>query len=394
MSNLFTLDIEELSIEMQLLLALIRVENIEDVAAIPEKLFEQSDWNSFIELARHHRVYPYLYNKLKGVTEDRIPSIVIRIFLAEYRRNTFLMLHLSGEMEIVEKALSENSIRALYLKGPVLAQDLYGNLSLRTSCDLDLLIPISELNRAEALLITLGYTKDDYIHTVLNDWKWRHHHITFFHPEKGVKVEIHWRLNPAPSKQPNFEELWKRRRTSSLSKQPIYYLGREDLFLFLVSHGARHGWSRLRWLLDIKQLIVQELDADFLTSLLRKHSYLHIGGQALVLVSGLFKVPIPHELFSIMNTRRAERLGYEAMFYLKRIVSLHSNPIPDDVDRYHKRHMFTLLTKRQKLQFVLSFLFPYPEDAETLPLPKALHVLYVPLRPFLWVWRKWVGGQQ
>ena len=22
-------------------------------------------------------------------------------------------------------------------------------------------------------------------------------------------------------------------------------LGREDLFLFLVSHGARHGWSRL-----------------------------------------------------------------------------------------------------------------------------------------------------
>ena len=39
--------------------------------------------------------------------------------------------------------------------------------------------------------------KDDYIQTVLNDWKWRHHHVTYFHPEKEIKLEIHWRLNPA-----------------------------------------------------------------------------------------------------------------------------------------------------------------------------------------------------
>ena len=32
----------------------------------------------------------------------------------------------------------------------------------------------------------------------------------------------------------------------------------------------------------------------------------------------------------------------------------------------------------------MSFLYPYPEDAETLPLPKYLHFLYFPLRPFLW----------
>ena len=33
-------------------------------------------------------------------------------------------------------------------------------------------------------LLKLGYVKDDYIQTVLNDWKWRHHHVTYFHPEK------------------------------------------------------------------------------------------------------------------------------------------------------------------------------------------------------------------
>jgi hypothetical protein len=130
-----------------------------------------------------------------------------------------------------------------------------------------------------------------------------------------------------------------------------------------------------------------------LRSLLHKHSYLHIGGQALALVSALFKVTLAPDLEAMASMSRSRRLANEAMFYLKRIVNLHTNPVPEDVDRYHKRHLFALLTTRQKLQFILSFLFPYPEDAETLPLPKSLHILYVPLRPFLWAWRKTVGGR-
>ena len=108
--------------------------------------------------------------------------------------------------------------------------------------------------------------KDDYIVKVLNDWKWRHHHITYFHPQKKIKLEVHWRLNPGPGKEPCFNELWERKRISSLTSFPVYFLGREDLFLFLVSHGARHGWSRLRWLVDIHQLVKQELDWSKLIS--------------------------------------------------------------------------------------------------------------------------------
>ena len=55
---------------------------------------------------------------------------------------------------------------------------------------------------------------------------------------------------------------------------------------------------------------------------------------------------------------------------------------------YHKRHLFSLMSNQQKFLFIMSFLYPYPEDAEILPLPKYLHFLYFPLRPFLWAWRK------
>ena len=174
------------------------------------------------------------------------------------------MLHLTGEMEIICKLFNENQIKSIVLKGPVLAADLYGDLSLRTSSDLDILIPITELDKAEQLLIELGFEKDGEIQPVFNDWKWRSNHFTYFHPQKGVKCEIHWRLYPLPGKEPSFDELWERRRVSSLTNYPIHYLGREDLFLYLASHGARHGWSRLRWLVDIDKLLKQEINWTFL----------------------------------------------------------------------------------------------------------------------------------
>ena len=39
------------------------------------------------------------------------------------------------------------------------------------------------------------------------------------------------------------------------------------------------------------------------------------------------------------------------------------------------------MTYQQKLFFFMSFLYPYPEDAAVLPLPKSLHFLYLPYVP-------------
>jgi hypothetical protein len=388
MNNDVTLHMEDLSDELRLMLAFLSSDDEADQSFDYQELLLRADWDRFIELARHHRVFPTVNRKLQELKSAEIPVFVTQMFHRDYYRNTLQMLTLSGEMEQLAKAFSERGLRSLFLKGPVIAADLYGDVSLRTSCDLDLLIPIKELEQAEALLVSLGYEKDEYIVSVLNDWKWRHHHTTFFHPKKGIKVELHWRLNPAPSKEPSFNELWSRKRKSALISRPIYYLGREDLFMFLVSHGARHGWSRLRWLLDIKQLVNQKLDWPKLIRLLSKHSYSHIGGQALLLAARLLSLPLRDEMKPLLAGRKAHWLAEDTMFYVHRLVNLHSPPIPEEISRFHKRYLFALLTVPQKIQFVASFLFPYPEDAETLPLPKALHFLYFPLRPFLWLFRK------
>jgi hypothetical protein len=363
-------------------------ESKENLFSSHEELFTDVNWDIFLQLTRHHRVYPYIYHKLKLIDEKWIPPYVIQEVYREYSKNTFHMLRLSGEMEHLCKLLTDNKIDVLLLKGPVLATDLYGDLSRRTSSDLDMLIPINDLDKMHELLLELDYVKEDYFSTVLNEWKWRHHHVAYFHPVKRIKLEIHWRLHPGPSWEPSFNELWARKRVSSLTSSPVYILGREDLFLFLVAHGARHGWSRLRWLVDIDRIVSQSLDWNKVYFLLKKYRMLQVGGQALILVMHLLCTPCTQEMNTIATRSRSKRLAQDALFYIKQMINLHSEPISEEVSRYHRRHLFSLMSNQQKALYILSLLYPYPKDAETMPLPKSLHFLYFPLRPFLCAWRK------
>lgn len=388
MSNDFHLNVEYLSKELKLLLEILKLQNDDIVLENQSEWIVDIDWNKFLELAMHHRVHPYIYPKVNEVNKGLIPSHIMNILRQNFKENMFRMLFLSSEMEQVSKWFIENEISTLFLKGPALAHDLYGNVSLRTSCDLDILIPINQLEKAERILLEQGYVKDEYIQTVLNDWKWRHHHITFFHPEKKIKLEIHWRLNPGPGKEMKFVELWRRKRKSTLVSNPVYVLGKEDLFIFLCSHGARHGWSRLRWLVDVNKMIDQELNWLEINQLLNKYQSGHIVGQALILSNGLLNSTISEEMKIWTNKKYARRLAQDALFYLKQMINLHTPPIPEEISKYHSRHLYSLMSKRQRFLFILSYLYPYPIDAKTLPLPKYLHFLYFPLRPLLCTWRR------
>ncbi|MFC4320698.1 nucleotidyltransferase domain-containing protein [Litchfieldia salsa] len=376
------LEISNLPKELVTILELIRGEKSLSTG------IDMTKWDEFLELSLHHRVYPILFTKLKNLENYPELNTTIQSLTQNYRRNTFIMLHLCGEMEAVAKLFSEEKICPLFLKGPVLAADLYGDISLRTSGDLDILVPFEQLNQAESLLLSQGYEKDEYIESVLDDWKWRHHHFTYFHPTKGVKLEIHWRLNPAPGKEPSFEELWQRKRQSSITSFPVYFLGKEDLFFFLATHGARHGWSRLRWLLDIHQLVEKELNWKFLYHLLEKYQCVQIGGQSLILASNLFHTKLAKEMEQLLKGRRPKRLAQEAIFYLEQMINLHTEPVPRETASYHSRHLYSLMSFQQKCWYWLSVCHPYYTDVETLPLPKKLHFLYYPLRPFLWLWRR------
>lgn len=97
----------------------------------------------------------YLY--LKKETALPVPQAVMESLKQQYTMNTFRMLQLTAEMEQVCGAFREHGIRTITLKGPAMAHDLYGDVSMRTSKDLDILIPVQDVEAAGRILQGLGY---------------------------------------------------------------------------------------------------------------------------------------------------------------------------------------------------------------------------------------------
>ncbi|RUS42652.1 nucleotidyltransferase family protein [Cohnella sp. AR92] len=379
------LNIEALPKELTVMLQALRRPNMAGERPHRGPELPHIDWNQFLKLVRHHRVYPQLQGHPDG---ELIPADVLQTIGRDYQRNAFRMLRLSGETERVCRALAERGIRSLLLKGPALACLLYGDVSLRTSKDADILIPVSDLETAERLMNELGYRAERPIPRGLGDWKWKTHHIAFLHSEHGIEVELHWRLNGEGGKEPSFEELWGARQPCALGAS-LFMPGEEHLFYYLATHGARHGWFRLRWLADIDRMARRgDLDWEKLLALLRSYESLDAAAQALVLSASLLDTPIPPAMEGALSESRGRELATLALGFIRDGTVLSTDPNAGQAARDYKRYLFELRTGSQKRRYLLSRLYPSYRDAEALPLPKPLYFLYFPLRPFVWLWRQ------
>ncbi|MFE4350604.1 nucleotidyltransferase domain-containing protein [Peribacillus butanolivorans] len=397
----FDFDMSIMPNEFRLLVEIMKMQNNKSIGSFKE-LLTNTDWEFFLQLAMHHRVYPLIYSKLKKVDERLIPKYVIENLYQEYKKNTFKMLFLTAEMEKIGKILDGNQIRSLFLKGPVIAFDIYGDISLRTSKDLDILVQKTDLNRVEEQLLSYGYERE-----VQDKIEKSKLHIAYFHPQKKIQIEIHWRLNPPPLKEPSFNELWNRKRVSTLTTHQVYFLGEEDLFLFLIAHGSRHCWFRLRWLADIDQIIRNKVISSKNSLSIKAYQHQHLGGKAhilidhaLILASVLMKTPINKEMYSLAVGKRSEKLVHLAINSI-----IENGHLEINYDKFKKNQSFSVKTNLQrtfnlilyefslksslqKFIYILKLLKPSSADLKTLKLPKYLYFLYYPLHPFLWFWRK------
>ncbi|MBD3921507.1 nucleotidyltransferase family protein [Paenibacillus sp. PR3] len=390
MVNGIELSINSFPIELQLLLTIIRKESASVEQEIRSLLDKSIDWDKFVQLAFQHRVYPVAASNILSSYKSLFPIEVTKQLNQMYMHNTYSMLRLTASMEQLCKDLESNGIKALVLKGPVLAEALYGEFSLRTSKDIDLLVPEQEFERAESILLQHGYKPDKETTQLLKSVIRKRHNLPYTHPDTGVQVELHWRMSSNTYKEPSFSELWQRKRTTTKTNFPVYYLGQEDLFVYLVLHGALHGWFRLRWLADIDLMLRRtDLNWAFITESFRMKDSMHVLVQSLLLSDSIFRSPI--ESSGIKNREihaRSHKLAKEAIKMINEHVHIIERQTPEELKAYIKGYKTLLMSPGQKWRQMLSRLYPSSYDAELLPLPKWLHFMYFPLRPFLWAWRK------
>jgi len=139
-------EINSFSLEMKLMILLSVKEIAEKEVCTIQKILEQDlDWDLFFNIVKHNRTYPIVYKNISKMINLNIPEYVLSTLQQWSKRNTVNLLKFTVELIRLMDLMKKNEVRAISLKGPLLGIDIYGDVSLRTSRDLDLLIDYKDI---------------------------------------------------------------------------------------------------------------------------------------------------------------------------------------------------------------------------------------------------------
>ncbi len=349
------------------------------------------DWKLFSLLTKKHRVETLVYENLIKHTEVEVDEQFLSGLRITAEKKTLESLKTTAELVKVMKLFKDNDIRAISVKGPALAYEIYGSISLRTSHDIDIFVNPVQFEKAIKLLISTGYKSLENFDTIDETMKKlilsNNHHLSFKSPS-GVLIELHHRLHSkevlSKDFSLDFDGLWENHREYSLQGNAVNVLGFDDNFLFLVYHGSKHAWFRLKWIVDIYYIVLEkEMDWNSIIHKFDKKGSLHMLGQTLLLLDTLFGYQIPEELKDISeNSTLAKKLHDIA---LEIIEETDENQFETGKGYYFLFKKYKLLLTRgliYKIKHIAHVVKPKPVDFESLRLPQKLYFLYYFYRPF------------
>lgn len=349
---------------------------------------EQWHPSETVALVRRHRIAPRAIVACATAIRVRDEAAADGL-IARARGRRLAALHRAGRMAAISKAFSAAGIRHLGIKGPVLSQQLYGDLAARDSKDLDLLIDPTALQRATDVLNSMGF-RDESVHAEDGGSRGNKHRTFVGH---GVDVEVHTRLLDVEALLPlSFEALWSRREMVCLGAIAVPALSMLDTILYLSAHGAQHLWFRLKWLEDIARIV--EMDSSGMhPGVIRKaiHAAQETGAEPIVigavhLVAEVFRI----EPIVLPRTRASRRIVTLSLAALAAPVE-HADAPP-----------LTWILRKLPVQFGMARSWRYrggllrqvlltPRNFDAGSLPKGLQWLRLPLRPAMLLKSRWTN---
>jgi len=199
----------------------------------------EDEWEALLAQAEEQHVLPWAAAQLRLHTANLTPAILNRLRRIE-RDAAINAFFWTSELKGLLREFERQEVRVVPLKGPFLAERLYGATELRVSHDLDLLVSRSDLERAEALLTAAGFipgSPDDY-------------HRQWY--RKTTTVELHQDVDNPLAFDFHVEGALRQSLPSQFQGQRCWQLAPADELLFLCLHGARHRFERLSLVLDLK----------------------------------------------------------------------------------------------------------------------------------------------
>ncbi len=339
------------------------------------------DWDIVYEVSLHHRVFPLLYKNIKEILPDSVPDRIVKKFKNSYFNNAARNLYFSAFLLKIMNFLQAHDIFALPFKGPVLAQDIYGNLELRQFSDLDILVSYNDAVNAWKILIKDGFNPViDLDNNQKHKYVKSEDHIAFL--KGNICIELHWEMSGIYlSKLLILEHVSKELKKILFLNREISNLCSEHLLIYLCVHGAKHGWGNIEPVCCVAGIIKKNLDWD----LIEKHAFkwkcqkmLKIG---LYLSWKLLDAPVPYNVLDkIKKDETISELAQEVVAGM--FENITNFKTRDTTGRFSPFHISIRDSYIDKLRYSFRLVFR-PTDKEWLyfPVPGYLSFLHYFLRP-------------
>ncbi|MCJ7445130.1 MAG: nucleotidyltransferase family protein, partial [Methanotrichaceae archaeon] len=238
---------------------------------------------------------PLLYWSIIATNPQSVPENVLTHLRNEFRLNSeHNLLMLRGLLGILE-ILSKRGIRVTSLKGPALALQAYGDISLRQFADLDILISDKDVETALNLLQKHGYESERLTKRELTTLIKYGYDYPLCNKKLKLMVELHWRISERLIFQgPDANSILDRSERISVLNKNLMFPSPEDMLLLSCQHGTKHAWDKLSFVCDIACLIkskeINFQKAFQLAQGTMDNRSLVLG---LSLVEELFQLPVP-----------------------------------------------------------------------------------------------------
>jgi hypothetical protein len=269
------------------------------------------DWSRLLFLAEDQGVLGHLAKCLPELGENVVPVEIRQAVHDRHRAQVFSTLKITAELLRLLERFAAKDIPAIVVKGPALAMQAYGDPTMRSYGDLDLLVRQGDIRRATELLQAVGYTATVSLRAI-DDGKIPGQYL-FSQPMGKLLVELHndLTLRYFPRRLP-LEKFLARRILVRLDGHEAPALAVEDEMVYICVHGATHLWERLGWIADVAALVARESSISWqgvneTAKALGAERMLNIG---LRLAWDLLRAPLPGAvLASVQGDRGAATLA-------------------------------------------------------------------------------------
>ena len=344
------------------------------------KVETATDWVAVGEFSSFHGIRPALHKALAAMPTAVPAATVLQERLSEFQRgHRFHVMQTTAHIVALAQGFKAAGVAALFFKGAMLGEQIYGGAQYREFNDVDILVAPAQRGRAEQVLEALDFAPviaDIGFRSAFFDYFRQHN---FRHRGTGTTVDFHWGFVGTGPFPIAVKSALDSAMHVKLAGVEIPVPGPEAQALILAGHGHKENWASFGWVLDFATFVAGNpaLRWDLVAQAARSQNCLEPVLGAVFLTREVFGVTIDQELLDCAAQRRAIVSNVAAVIVkLARLTERR----PED----HLMSGFHLCeTAPQRVSMVFSLLTtPTIGDFEAQPLSARWWWLYRVTRPF------------